>query len=63
MSELKRKNCIAYIGLDIQLHGCVENSKVFLGKLQQWLHAELNPDFESDIDVEITETTIIKRKQ
>jgi len=56
-SKLKRGNCISYIGLCVQLHGCVENSDEFLGKLRQWLQSELNPDFKSDIDIEITEST------
>ncbi len=59
----KRENCVAYIGLSVELHGCVENSFEFLGRLRRWLESELDPDYVSDIDIEITESTGMVGKQ
>ena len=53
----KRENCVAYIGLSVGLHGCVENPSEFSGKLRRWLESELDPDYACDIDIEITEST------
>lgn len=57
LESLLRKTHVPYIGLDIQLHGCVKDPEELIQDLHQWLKNKLNPDYESDIQVEISESS------
>ena len=57
MPELRRKTCVSYVELSVQLNGCVTDVDVFADELRQWLKTKLTPDFDDDIVVEIGLTT------
>ncbi len=58
MAELRRKICVSYVELVVQLHGCVENPSEFTQELNSWLKIKLTPDFDADITVEIACTSM-----
>ena len=53
---MKRMDSVPYIRLEIQLHGCVEKPEEFSQELRRWLISRLEPDYDSDIEVEIIES-------
>lgn len=59
---MRNRNKIKYVGIDIQLHSCVDKGRANLDKLvseiDQFLRDKLQPlDFDSDIEVYISEYT------
>ena len=52
-SIMSRSECIPYIEFSIQLHGCVKDPKSLMLELQQWLKTKLDPDNESDDEIDL----------
>jgi hypothetical protein len=54
---MKRDACRSFVGLSLQLSGCVEDPETFMVELRAWCLDKLDPDFESDIVIELEEST------
>lgn len=46
-----------YLGIFIQLHGCFEDPDTLVKEIREWLVNKLRPEFESDIDVTMEESS------
>jgi hypothetical protein len=57
---MKRRTCISYVGLSLQLYDCVKDLDTFTADLREWCLQRLQPDFNSDIYIELVESTPLK---
>ncbi len=50
-----------YLELELQLHSCIKDPEEFIRELNDWLHDKLNPQYSTDITMDvltlITEST------
>lgn len=53
---MKRDTSIPYVNLIIEMHGCVENLDSFTSKLKKFLVNELDPDYDSDIEIVLNQS-------
>ncbi|RDJ35122.1 MAG: hypothetical protein DWQ19_09820 [Crenarchaeota archaeon] len=56
MAKLLREESIPYVKYSVHLHGCIKEPNQIAQKIQSWLKNQLNPDYDSDIEVEIDES-------
>jgi len=59
---MRNRNKIKYVGIDIQLHSCVDKGRSNIDKLiqdiDQFIRNKLQPlDFDSDVEVSLSEYT------
>ncbi len=52
---MKRYHSVPYVVYSVSLHGCVDDPRSFATELRAWLMNRLDPDFESDLEVELEE--------
>jgi hypothetical protein len=50
-------NVLSFVELTVQLHSCVEKPEQLALELEELLRSELAIDYDSDIEVYISETT------
>lgn len=60
---MSRNDNIAYVGLEIQLHGCIRDKNhldKIIERLKLYLNGLLSPDYGSDIVIDLKESTCLK---